>query len=249
MKFQFKCVHNTDCFCQCGVYQVVRFAKNLHQRRCTRKKNLLSVWISSTIHYIKKCIILDPGAYDYIIWFLFKGVSILAIRHNIYQNIENMIKSFFLIHVCGVLFTDHSMSKIIFYQHLLHVQCKFKNIYTVVSNWYTFCLFVWLGLIVPFVNFSLIWIRYHYRWRAANFDLCSAPWTLSSEDYLAFHTFYDTGHPFKMVISENAWHPHICRAFGSGAVTTCFYDLGLSWLGFELPTFRLRGERSNPQTN
>ena len=29
-------------------------------------------------------------------------------------------------------------------------------------------------------------------------------------------------------------------------VTTCFYDLHLSRLGFEHPTFRLRGQRSNP---
>ena len=36
------------------------------------------------------------------------------------------------------------------------------------------------------------------------------------------------------------------RVFSSGAVTTCFYDLGLSRLGFEHPTFRLRGQRSNP---
>ena len=37
-----------------------------------------------------------------------------------------------------------------------------------------------------------------------------------------------------------------CRAFNSGAVTTCFYDLlGLSRLGFEIHTFSLRGERSN----
>ena len=35
------------------------------------------------------------------------------------------------------------------------------------------------------------------------------------------------------------------RAFRSGAVTTCFYDLGLSRLGFEHPTFRLQGQRSN----
>ena len=35
-----------------------------------------------------------------------------------------------------------------------------------------------------------------------------------------------------------------CGAFSSGAVTTCFYDLGLSWLGFEHITFRLQGERS-----
>ena len=34
--------------------------------------------------------------------------------------------------------------------------------------------------------------------------------------------------------------------FVSGTVTTCFYDLGLSWLGFQHPTIRLRGELSNP---
>ena len=36
------------------------------------------------------------------------------------------------------------------------------------------------------------------------------------------------------------------RTYCSGAVTTCFYDFGLSELGFEHPTFRLRGERSDP---
>ena len=35
-----------------------------------------------------------------------------------------------------------------------------------------------------------------------------------------------------------------CRAFGSGAVTIFFYDLGLSRMGFEHPTFRLR---ANPR--
>ena len=37
-----------------------------------------------------------------------------------------------------------------------------------------------------------------------------------------------------------------CRAFSSGADTTCFYDLGLSRLGFEHPAFRFRGQCSNP---
>ena len=37
-----------------------------------------------------------------------------------------------------------------------------------------------------------------------------------------------------------------CRAFSSGAVTSCFYDYGLSRLGFKRPTFRLRGQRSYP---
>ena len=37
-----------------------------------------------------------------------------------------------------------------------------------------------------------------------------------------------------------------CRAFGSRAVTACFNDLGLSRLGFDHPTFRLRRELNNP---
>ena len=41
----------------------------------------------------------------------------------------------------------------------------------------------------PFENFSLIWRRHHYRWRAANCDLCSA---LTAID-----------------ISEDQWHSHI----------------------------------------
>ena len=43
-------------------------------------------------------------------------------------------------------------------------------------------------------------------------------------------------------ISEDPWHSH--RAFGNGAVTTCFYNLGLSRPGFEHPTFRMRSESS-----
>ena len=35
-------------------------------------------------------------------------------------------------------------------------------------------LFVCLEFFVPFEKFSLIWKGHHCRWRAANFDLCSA---------------------------------------------------------------------------
>ena len=38
-----------------------------------------------------------------------------------------------------------------------------------------------------------------------------------------------------------------CRAFGRGAVSTCIYDLGLSQLEFEHPTFRMQAQRSNPR--
>ena len=58
-------------------------------------------------------------------------------------------------------------------------------------------------------------------------------WPFSSEDSLACHTYCDTGHPF-IWSSPRTRNTHICcRAFGSGTVTTCFYDLGLSRLGFE----------------
>ena len=40
-----------------------------------------------------------------------------------------------------------------------------------------------------------------------------------------------------------------CRAFSSGTVTTCFYNLGISWLGFEHATFCLRDKLSNPLRN
>ena len=49
-----------------------------------------------------------------------------------------------------------------------------------------------------------------------------------------------------MVIYEDLWHSHLLPSFGSGAVTTFFYDLSLSRLGFQHPTFHLRGKRSNP---
>ena len=47
------------------------------------------------------------------------------------------------------------------------------------------------------------------------------------------------GHPFIMIKHT------LCRAFGSGAVNTCFKDLGLSRMGFELPTLHLRTNASN----
>ena len=49
-------------------------------------------------------------------------------------------------------------------------------------------------------------------------------WPLSSEGSLTCHTYCYTGQPFIIVISEDPRHPHCCRAFGGGAVTTstCF---------------------------
>ena len=54
------------------------------------------------------------------------------------------------------------------------------------------CLFVCLGFIVPLENFSLVCRHHHYRWRSANFDLCSAlmaieQWGFFSVPYLLWH--------------------------------------------------------------
>ena len=67
---------------------------------------------------------------------------------------------------------------------------------------------------------------------------------LSSEGSLACHTCCDTGHPFLRSSPRTRDIHTCCRAFGSGTVTTCVNDLGLSRPGFEHPTFRMRGERS-----
>ena len=75
------------------------------------------------------------------------------------------------------------------------------------------CLFVWLfvclGFIVPLENFSLTWRRHHYRWKAANVDLCSALMAIKKWGFFSVpHLLWD-GHPFIMVISEDLWHKPI----------------------------------------
>ena len=102
----------------------------------------------------------------------------------------------------------------------------------------------WISFKLLFL--SLLWRRHHYRWRAANFDLCSAhiafeKWGFFSVPHLLWHgESISTGHPRGPVTLIP-----IAKRFFGWAVTICFNDLGLSRLGFEHPTFRLRGERSN----
>ena len=86
-----------------------------------------------------------------------------------------------------------------------------------------YCLFV--VFFIPLEKFSnlLIWRRHHCRWWAANFDLCSALMAWSSEGSLACHTYYDTGHPLSMVISEDPWH-----SFLLASVWRSIIDLNVS---------------------
>ena len=43
------------------------------------------------------------------------------------------------------------------------------------------------------------------------------------------------------IYNYHLWGPVTLTAFGSGAVTTCFCNLGMPWLGFEHPTFHMQG--------
>ena len=50
-------------------------------------------------------------------------------------------------------------------------------------------LFVCLGFFIPLEDFSLIWRRHHYRWKAANFfTYVRHSWPLSSEGSLMYNT-------------------------------------------------------------
>ena len=70
---------------------------------------------------------------------------------------------------------------------------KCKNHLVAVASilWWMFvCMFVWF--IVPLEDISFIWRRHHSRWRAANFDLCSAlmaieQWRFFSVPHLLLH--------------------------------------------------------------
>ena len=97
--------------------------------------------------------------------------------------------------------------------------------------------FVWVCLFyAPFDNYLLIWKRLHNRWRAANFYLCSALMVIEQLRFLSVpHLLW---HGWSSLRTRDT-HTE-CWAFGSGAFTTSFYDLGMLQLGFAHHTLRLR---------
>ena len=63
------------------------------------------------------------------------------------------------------------------------------------------CLFVCL-FIIQLKNFSLIWRRHHYQWRAANFDLCSAHMAIKQWGFFSVpHLLWNI-----MTIFKYLWH-------------------------------------------
>ena len=98
---------------------------------------------------------------------------------------------------------------------------------------------------MPFVNSTL----FHFF-----YNVSCLPWFETKNKIAFIHRNLPTSEKYIWIIqnvhekSPGGRYTHTCcRTFGSGAVTTCFYDLVLSRLGFEhlLVTFRMRGKCSN----
>ena len=84
--------------------------------------------------------------------------------------------------------------------------------------------FVCLGFFVPLENFhSYGDVRYHYCWRVASFDLCSALMAIEQWGFFSDLTYTVTRGIRLLWLSPRTRDTHIfCRPFGSRAVTTCF---------------------------
>ena len=97
------------------------------------------------------------------------------------------------------------------------------------------CLF---GVFVTLQNNSLIWTRHLCRWMSANFDLYSALMAIDQWGFFSVSHLLWYGVRYRLNWSSPRTHDTntYCRAIGNGAVTTCFYVLGLS---SEHPTLNL----------
>ena len=100
--------------------------------------------------------------------------------------------------------------------------------------------FVSLGFIVPLENFWLIWRRQHYRWKGAKFGVCLA--LIAIDQQWVFSVSHLLWHGISVYHGHLRGPVTLARALGRVAVTLsiCFNVEGLSGLGFEHQTFRLR---------
>ena len=104
----------------------------------------------------------------------------------------------------------------------------------------TVCLFVvCFGFFVHLEHFSLILRRHYYRWKAQILTYARHWWPLSSEGSLTSTPTVTRGIRLQRSSPRTSDTYTFCWTFDSGAVTTCFSDLGLSRLEFEHPTLSL----------
>ena len=112
------------------------------------------------------------------------------------------------------------------------------------ENFFVFdlCLFVCLEFIVPLENFSLIWRRHLCRWRAANFNLCSA--VMAIEQWGLLNVPHPPRHGPTVVISEDPWHSHLLSSVWQWSCHYLFLRLRSVATGDRTSISLMRGERS-----
>ena len=155
-----------------------------------------------------------------LLFFIFRGHAVYRL-HVEFRRIKN----------------SHSEGKQLLATNYWYVHCTIKQT-TIRNVSFNFvCLFVW-------GQPPSRWFFTHME--TSNFDLYLAFMAMEQWGFYIDKLWHcDKCYPIRMVISEDRDTHTCCLAFGSGAVTTCFYDLGLSRLGFEHLTFYIRGEHSN----
>ena len=91
---------------------------------------------------------------------------------------------------------------------------------------YVLC--VCFRLFIPVDNCSFIRRRHHARWRAVNFDPCSAFTAIEQWEFFSvLHLLLHGASVLKWSSLRTRDTHTYCWAFSSGAATTSFYDLGL----------------------
>ena len=126
---------------------------------------------------------------------------------------------------------------------------EYKSYFLCVKHCYTSSLLYngWLlalfGFFVPLEYFLLIWIRHNYRWKAANFDLCSAPMAIEQWGFFSGPRLLWRGHPFIKVISEDPWHSHLLLSVWQWS---CRYINRSVTSGIRKPNLPLAGRTLQP---
>ena len=136
----------------------------------------------------------------------------------------------------GRLFACASISSQCFSNYHIHVVKTYNYfLFLTVSHTITFVCTVMFGVFRPTREFFT-----HMKTSPLPVKDCKI-WQRSALMAIEQWELFSVLHPL--------WHGasvYNGKLRGPVTLTTCLYDLGLSRLGFEHPTFRLRGERSYP---
>ena len=108
----------------------------------------------------------------------------------------------------SVLFTIRPFTKVI-QLHVYHETFVCLFVCCCFVLYVLFCLSVCLSLPVKIENIHSYGDVTTTGWGVQSLTYARHSWPLSTEGSLACHTYWDTGHPFIMAISEDPWNSHL----------------------------------------